>query len=96
MSKPVSYSLEHNYPNPFNPQTQIQYSLPEDAKVQLLIYDMIGRRVAEVVNEEQIAGYYEKTFNGSNLSSGVYFYRITAQVQGKNTFTQVKKMMMIK
>jgi hypothetical protein len=93
---PALYSLEHNYPNPFNPQTKIQYSLPENARVQLVIYDIVGRQVAELVNEEQSAGYYEKTFDGMNFSSGMYFYRITAQAQGKSTFTQVKKMMMIK
>jgi cytochrome c2 len=93
---PTVYSLEHNYPNPFNPQTKIQYSLPEHAKVQLFIFDIIGRQVAELVNEEQNAGFYENTFNGSNLASGIYFYRIIAQAQGKNAFTQVKKMMLIK
>jgi hypothetical protein len=57
---------------------------------------MLGRQVAELVNEEQNAGYYEKTFTGSNLSSGMYIYRISAQAQGKNAFTKVKKMLLVK
>jgi len=93
---PQAYGLENNFPNPFNPQTKIQYSLPENAKVHLSVYDIRGRQVAELVNEEQSAGYYEKTFTGSNLSSGIYFYRIDAQAQGKNTFSQVKKMLLLK
>jgi hypothetical protein len=93
---PTAYGLENNFPNPFNPQTKIQYSLPENAKVRLAVYDMLGRQVAELVNEEQNAGYYEKTFTGSNLSSGMYIYRITAQAQGKNAFTKVKKMLLVK
>jgi hypothetical protein len=93
---PQSYRLENNYPNPFNPQTKIQYSLPEDAKVHLSVYDVLGRQIAELVNEEQSAGYYEKTFTGSSLSSGLYFYRITTQAQGKSAFTQVKKMLLLK
>jgi hypothetical protein len=93
---PQIYALENNFPNPFNPQTKIQYSLPENAKVRLAIYDVIGRQVAELVNEDQNAGFYEKIFTGSNLSSGIYFYRITAQTQDKNAFTQVKKMLLVK
>jgi hypothetical protein len=93
---PQAYGLENNFPNPFNPQTKIQYSLPENAKVHLSVYDILGRQVAELVNEELGAGYYEKTFTGSNLSSGIYFYRIDAQAQGKRTFSQVKKMLLLK
>jgi hypothetical protein len=93
---PLSYELNTNFPNPFNPQTKIQYSLPENAKVHLSVYDMIGREVAELVNKEQPAGFYETSFNGLNLSSGIYFYRIVTQAQGKNTFSQVKKMVFLK
>jgi hypothetical protein len=93
---PQAYELKTNFPNPFNPETKIQYALPGNAKVRLVVYDIIGRQVAELVNEEQNAGYYEKTFTGSNLSSGMYFYRITAQAQGKNVFSQVKKMLLVK
>ena len=93
---PVKYTLENNFPNPFNPQTKIQYSIPENAVVQLIIYDALGRQIAELVNEKQEAGFYSKTFEGQNLSSGVYFYRLIAQTQGKNIFTQIKKMVLIK
>ena len=95
-ARPAVYALEHNYPNPFNPSTKIQYSLPENAKVELAIYDILGRQVAELVNTEQPAGYYEQTFVASHLSSGIYFYRIIAEARGKNTFTQVKKMLLVK
>lgn len=93
---PTVYSLEQNYPNPFNPETKIQYSLPMDAKVSLKVYDMVGREVASIVNEQQAAGYYEQKFGGYNFSSGVYFYRIVAEAGGKIAFTSIKKMVMIK
>ena len=95
-SLPITFSLQQNYPNPFNPQTKIQYSLPENAFVQLKVYDITGREVSILANENQVAGYYEKTFNSMNLSSGVYFYRVTAQTQGKNTLIQMKKMVLLK
>ena len=67
-----------------------------DAKVSLKVYDMVGREVASVVNEQQAAGYYEQKFGGYNFSSGVYFYRIVAEAGGKVAFTSIKKMVMIK
>jgi hypothetical protein len=93
---PKTFQLMSNYPNPFNPETKIQYSLPVDATVHLAVYDILGRQVAELVNEVQSAGNYEKTFRGSILSSGVYFYRIDVQAEGKNIFSQVKKMVLLK
>lgn len=93
---PTIYALEQNYPNPFNPETRIQYSLPEDAKVTLTVYDLTGREVSRVVNEQQVAGYYEQKFGGYNFASGVYFYRIITESNGKVAFTQVKKMVMVK
>ena len=72
--------MEQNYPNPFNPTTTIQYSIPNVAsgfslsKVQLKIYDLLGREVVELVNENQSAGNYEVKFDASNLTSGIYFY----------------------
>lgn len=93
---PQAYALENNFPNPFNPHTKIQYSLPENAKVRLVIFDIVGRQVAELVNEEQPAGYYEKTFSGINIASGVYFYRITAASPSGNSFSHVKKMLLLK
>jgi subtilisin family serine protease len=89
--KPTSYALLANYPNPFNPVTQIKYALPEDIHVALKVYDVLGREVAALVNEFQEAGYKEVNFDASPLPSGMYFYRLSA---GK--FIQVRKMMLMK
>lgn len=70
--------LHHNYPNPFNPSTQITFELPETAKVALTVYNVTGQRVAELVDEIRIAGSHQVVFDGSGLSSGVYFYRLKA------------------
>lgn len=90
-SLPTEYSLAQNYPNPFNPSTTINYELPESGQVTLKIYDLLGKEVATLVNEKMEAGRYSATFNGSALSSGMYFYKITA-----GSFTAVKKMALIK
>jgi hypothetical protein len=89
--EPRTYSLEPNYPNPFNPSTVIRYQIPDASYVSLKVYDPLGRVVATLVNEPKEAGYYEVTFDASSLGSGVYFYRMTA-----GTFTQVKKMLLMK
>lgn len=88
---PKEYSLSQNYPNPFNPVTNIKYQIPVNGFVSLKIYDITGREIANLVKEYKQAGYYTVTFNGSNLASGVYFYRIQA-----GDFVQVKKMVLIK
>lgn len=80
-----------NYPNPFNPTTTISYSIPIQSKVSLVVYDITGRKVAELVNEFKVAGEYQATFNAGNLSSGIYFYTLTA-----NGKASTKKMMLIK
>ena len=85
------FSLANNYPNPFNPSTKIQYSLPTNEFVSLKVYDIIGREVATLVNQQQSAGVYDVNFNASNLTSGIYFYKIDA-----GSFVDVKKMMLIK
>ena len=90
-SVPTKFALEQNYPNPFNPSTKIKYSIPTSSKVKLIVYDILGRKVAELVNQVQNAGYYEVNFNASNLSSGVYFYRISYS----NQFL-TKKMLLLK
>ncbi|MBL1215574.1 MAG: T9SS type A sorting domain-containing protein [Ignavibacteriae bacterium] len=93
---PTVFKLEQNYPNPFNPSTKIQYQLSKQSEVKLFVYDLLGRRVQNIVNEIQEAGYYEIDFNASNLSSGVYFYTIEAiGVDGTN-FVSSKKMMLMK
>lgn len=84
------YSLS-NYPNPFNPVTIINYTVPVDVKVLIKVYDVLGREIAELVNEEKPAGTYSISFDASKLSSGIYFYSISA---GK--FNQVKKMILIR
>jgi len=88
---PASYSLGQNYPNPFNPRTVVRFSLTVISNTTLKIYDMMGREVQTLVNERLQAGTYEATFDGSNLSSGVYFYRLTS-----GNFTQTKKLTLLK
>ena len=88
---PTDYSLSQNYPNPFNPETQIKYALPKAKQVKIVVCNILGAEVTTLVNEYKQAGNYNVTFNGSNLASGVYFYKITA-----GQFTDVKKMLLIK
>jgi hypothetical protein len=92
---PTAYAISQNYPNPFNPTTKIDYELPYDGKVSILLYDISGREVAKLVNEVKTAGYYTAQFNGANLASGMYFYRINAEGSGQN-FVTTKKMVLIK
>jgi hypothetical protein len=88
---PAVFSLEQNYPNPFNPSTGIKFNIPKLSQVKLVVYDVIGREVTTLVNELKQPGSYEAVFNGDNLASGVYFYRLEA-----GDFTDVKKMVLIK
>jgi hypothetical protein len=90
-SVPTTFALEQNYPNPFNPSTTIRYALPNSAKVRLMIYDLLGREIATLVNEEQSAGWKEVEWNASAFSSGIYFYKIHA-----NNFNETKKMVLMK
>jgi hypothetical protein len=88
---PEEFGLSQNYPNPFNPATKISFSLPKAGNVTLVVYDILGREVATIVNEFTTAGNHTIDFNASNLSSGVYLYKIQA-----GDFTETKKMMLIK
>ncbi|HMS66460.1 MAG TPA: T9SS type A sorting domain-containing protein [Ignavibacteria bacterium] len=88
---PENFSLSQNYPNPFNPETKIDFAIPYSGNVTMKIYDMNGREVATLVNEFRAAGYYTENFNASNLSSGVYYYKL---ITGINT--AVNKMVVIK
>jgi hypothetical protein len=95
---PVEYKLYQNYPNPFNPATKIQYAvgnLPEGKAsrqlVQLKVYDILGNELATLVNEEKPAGKYEIEFNATQLSSGVYFYKLQA-----GEFVETKKMILLR
>ena len=92
---PKEYSLSQNYPNPFNPTTTINYDLPKDGNVKLIIYDILGREVSKLVNNEfKVAGRYSVVFDGSSLSSGIYFYRI--EVNNGKDFMKVKRMVLVK
>jgi predicted ribosomally synthesized peptide with SipW-like signal peptide len=88
---PNTFGLNQNYPNPFNPSTTIRYALPKRSAVQLKIFNILGQQVALLQNGEQEAGYHEVRFDGRNLSSGVYFYRIQA-----GSFVETKKLLMIR
>lgn len=90
-SKPTEYSLGQNYPNPFNPSTTIFYTLPESKHVKIVVYDVLGREIATLVEGTQNSGFKSVNFDASHLPSGVYFYKLTA---GK--FTQVRKMLLAK
>jgi hypothetical protein len=90
---PNAYELGQNYPNPFNPTTTINYSIKETGKVELKVFDMLGREVAVLVNKTMAPGKYQAVLDGANLASGVYFYRIIA---GNGQFQQVKKMLLMK
>ena len=88
---PSEYSISQNYPNPFNPSTKIDFSLPNDSKVSIKIYDITGKLAAEVINADMNAGFHTVSFNASDLSSGVYFYTINA-----GSFTKTMKMILAK
>jgi len=88
---PVKFDLSQNYPNPFNPTTKINFDLPVNGNVSLKIFDLSGKEVMTLVNDTRTAGYYSVSFNGANLSSGIYFYSIKA-----GDFVSTKKMTLIK
>ncbi|MBN1632752.1 MAG: T9SS type A sorting domain-containing protein [Ignavibacteria bacterium] len=88
---PTKYDLAQNYPNPFNPTTKINFAIPKQGLVTLKVYDVLGREVANLVNDVKAAGNYTIDFDASYLASGVYFYRLDV-----NGFTDVKRMMLIK
>jgi hypothetical protein len=76
--KPEDYSLSQNYPNPFNPSTIIKFELPEAAKVKLVVYNLLGQVVRTLADGNYDTGIYEKNFDGTNLSSGIYIYELRA------------------
>ena len=88
---PENYSLEQNYPNPFNPSTTIKFRIPESSFVSLRVYNVLGKEVATLVSEEMNAGSYEVNFQASNLSSGVYFYKLES-----GNFVKTNKMILMK
>ncbi len=88
---PDKFALEQNYPNPFNPVTKIDFSVPADEFVTLKIYDLLGREISVLISENVKAGNYSISYNASGLTSGVYFYKVTA-----GNYTGVKKMILSK
>ena len=96
VSLPTEFSLEQNYPNPFNPSTSIQFSLPVDAQVQIEVYNLVGEKVAEVVNKDFSTGSHKVSFDASTLTSGIYFYQIDVTGNDGKTFSSVKKMTLLK
>ena len=88
---PADFALMQNYPNPFNPSTTINYDLPEQAMVEISIFNALGEKVATLVNEIKDAGKHNVKFNAGGYSSGIYFYQIKA-----NDFVSVKKMILMK
>jgi hypothetical protein len=88
---PEKNSLDQNYPNPFNPSTEIHFGLSQPSRVTLVVYDMLGREVARLADAEMDAGYHSITWNASNVSSGVYIYRLSA-----GDFVQVRRMVVMK
>ncbi len=88
---PTEFVLLQNYPNPFNPTTLIRFGLPQASEVKLEVFDLSGQRVATLLNERKNAGFHAVEFNASNLSSGTYFYRLTA-----GSFGEIKKLLLVK
>ncbi len=88
---PTEFSLKQNYPNPFNPSTTIEFSIPKESFVELKVFNVLGKEVATLVNENYSAGSYKSNFDASNLSSGIYFARISA-----GSFMETKKMILTK
>jgi hypothetical protein len=101
---PQVFALEQNYPNPFNPATQIRYALPERATVSLVVFNTLGQQVSALVGQEQEAGFHEVRFDGTNLASGLYFYRLKAHPAGgastsggaAGDFVQTKKLLLVR
>jgi len=95
IGRPVNFDLSQNYPNPSNPVSKIDYQLPIDATVNISVYDLTGRLVNTIVNSKMDAGYYTAIFDGTNIASGIYIYRISVTGDGMN-FSSVKKLVLVK
>ncbi|MDI6802969.1 MAG: T9SS type A sorting domain-containing protein [Bacteroidota bacterium] len=96
VTPPERFELYQNYPNPFNPLTIVNYKLPIDNWVMLKVYDVLGREVATLVDEFKEAGYHEVAIDGTNYSSGIYFYQMTVNDQSGKTTIARKRMIMMK
>ncbi len=96
---PDQYCLMQNYPNPFNPSTRIKYSIPQTSQVEIKVFDVLGKEIETLVNEEKPAGNYEINFNASDLASGVYFYQLIAvdpSTGSEKAFVETKKMVLLR
>ncbi len=97
---PTEFALHQNYPNPFNPATKISFGLPQDARVSMVVYDLLGREVKRlVINEFKVAGSYTYDFNGASLSSGVYLYRLVVSSSNPveaGKYLEAKRMILLK
>ena len=91
MIVPTEFRLEQNFPNPFNPGTTIQFQLPKESHVTLRVYDILGQEVATLIDEKREAGKYLLQFDGSNITSGIYFYRLHA-----GSYIETKKLILLK
>ena len=96
IASPANYELLQNYPNPFNPTTVISYQLSAVSKVTLRIYDVLGREVANLINEQQDAGYHQTTLDAHRFASGMYIYRLLATDEQNKQHVYQKKMLMLK
>ncbi len=88
---PDEFTLSQNYPNPFNPSTKIKFNIPQQSRVELKVYNVLGKEVMTLINDVKSAGGYEVEFDASSLASGTYFYKIQA-----GQFIDVKRMILIK
>jgi len=95
IGKPGSFDISQNYPNPSNPKSKIDFSMPFDGKVSIKVYDILGKEVASLINDFKPADFYTVEFDGSNVSSGTYFYRIIAEGNNQK-FTKTMKMILVK
>lgn len=93
---PKNFSMGQNYPNPSNPKSKIDYEIPFNGKVTIKLFNVLGEEVERIVDEFMEAGYYSTEFDGSNLSSGVYFYRIAAEDNTGQKLTKTLKMILVK
>jgi hypothetical protein len=96
VAPPANYEVFQNYPNPFNPTTVLSYQLSASRHVNLKVYDILGREVAELVKEKQDAGYHQTTFDAGRFASGVYLYRIIAADEQNNNHVFQKKMILLR
>ena len=93
---PTQFGLEQNYPNPFNPTTAIEFDIPSNGNATVEVYNSLRQEVATLVNDNLATERYRVNWNAACVASGVYFYRLSAQTGDGKSFTQVRKLMMLK